>query len=104
MSMSCWKAIEFLDLSPSNTMLKEFDGHTFWPHGIHTTFPIVLCGKTISVEVKVVNAPLEYNLLLGHNQLYTMIVVVSLIFIVIYFPHLWKIVTIYQLAYFTAQP
>jgi hypothetical protein len=72
MSMSCWKVIGSPNLDPSNTMLKAFDGHMFWPHGILTTFPIELGGKTISVEVEVVNAPLEYNLLLGRTWFYEM--------------------------------
>jgi hypothetical protein len=65
MSMSCWKSIGSPKINPSHTMLKDFDGHMFKPHGIITTFPIELGGKTVSVEVEVVDAPLEYNLLLG---------------------------------------
>jgi hypothetical protein len=40
-------------------MLKEFDGHTFNPHGIISIFPVTLGGKTISIEVEVVDAPLD---------------------------------------------
>ena len=52
-------------LAASQTVLKAFDGHLFTPHGILAAFPIELGGKTITVEVEVVNAPLDYNLLLG---------------------------------------
>jgi hypothetical protein len=41
MSMSFWRAIGCLDIVQSNTMLKEFDGHTFSPHGIIFAF---FCG------------------------------------------------------------
>jgi hypothetical protein len=72
MSMSCWKSIGSPKLDTSNTILKSFDGHMFHPHGIITTFPIELGGKTVSVVVEVVDAPLEYNLLLGCTWFYEM--------------------------------
>ena len=50
---------------PSQSMLKAFDGHVFKPHGIVPSFPVTLGGKTVTVEVEVVDAPIDYNLLLG---------------------------------------
>ena len=67
MSYSCWQALGSPTLAASQTVLKAFDGHMFTPHGILTAFPIGLGGKTIIVEVEVVNAPLDYNLLLGRS-------------------------------------
>ena len=64
MSYSCWQALGSPTLAASQTVLKAFDGHLFTPHGILTAFPIELGGKTVTVEVEVVNAPLDYNLLL----------------------------------------
>ena len=46
-------------------MLKAFDGHVFKLHSIVPSFPITLGGKTVNVEVEVVDAPIDYNLLLG---------------------------------------
>jgi hypothetical protein len=66
-----------LKLNTSATILKEFDGHMFYPYGIITAFPIELGGKTVFIVVEVVDAPLEYNCLLGHTWFYEMIVVVS---------------------------
>ena len=65
MSYSCWQALGSPTLTASKTVLKAFDGHLFTPHGIFATFPIELGGKIVTVEVEVVNAPLDYNLLLG---------------------------------------
>jgi hypothetical protein len=59
-------------LTASQITLKAFDGHLFTPHGILAAFPIELGGKTIIVEVEVVNAPLDYNLLLGRSWFYPM--------------------------------
>ena len=48
---------------------------------------------------EVVDAPLDYNLLLGRNWFYSMIVVVFSVFHMLQFPHEGKIVTIDQLHY-----
>jgi hypothetical protein len=77
MSLICWKALGSLTLSKSSNMLTSFDGHSFHPHGILPAFPVQLGGKTVEVEVEVVDAPLDYNLLLGCNWTYAMVIVVS---------------------------
>jgi hypothetical protein len=64
-SLACWKAIVQPTLSPSPTLLTAFDGHSFQPHGIVMSFPVQLGGKTMCIEVEVVDGPLDYNLLLG---------------------------------------
>jgi hypothetical protein len=101
MSLSCWKSIGSPQLTTSSTILKYFDGHYFKPHGILTSLSIELGGKTVSVEVEVVDATLDYNFLLGHTWLYAMKVVASTFFHVVRFPHQGKIVTIDQLDYCT---
>ena len=53
-----------------------------------------LWGKTVSIDMEVVDAPLDYNLLLGHSWFYAMIVVTSLVFHTLQFPHQGKIGTI----------
>jgi hypothetical protein len=62
MSLACWKAIGQPILSLSPTLLTAFDGHSFRPHGIIPSFPVQLGGKTVCVEVEVVDVPLDYNL------------------------------------------
>jgi hypothetical protein len=80
MSLACWKAIGQPVLSPSPTLLTAFDGHSFRPHGIVPSFPVQLGGKTVCVEVEVVDAPLDYNLLLGRSWTYAMQAVVATVF------------------------
>lgn len=67
MSISCWRSLG----SPSPNILKEF-GHTFHPHGIISTFPIYLGGKIVSVVVEVVDATIDYRLILGRPWFYEM--------------------------------
>jgi hypothetical protein len=80
MLLSCWKAIGQPALSPSPTLLTSFDGLSFQPHGIIPSFPVQLGGKTVCVEVEVVDAPLDYNLLLGRSWTYAMQAVVATVF------------------------
>ena len=65
MSFTCWQALGSPKLAALQTILKAFDGHVFSPHGILTAFSIELWGKIVTIEVEVVNTPLDYNLLLG---------------------------------------
>ena len=94
MSLSCWKGLGFPKLSQSATMLIAFDGRSFRPHGIIPSLEVQLRGKTIAIKVEVVDAPLEYNLLLGRNWMYSMQAVSSSIFQVIFFPFNGNIFTI----------
>jgi hypothetical protein len=78
-------------------MLCAFDGRGIHPHGLLQSLPVQLGGKTVTVDVEVVNAPLNYNLLLGRSWFYAMTVVASSVFRCVQFPHQVKIVTVNQL-------
>lgn len=100
-SMSCWKALGSPKLDTFATLLKTFNEHMFQPHGILIALPIELGGKTVSIVVEVVDAPLEYNLLLRQTWFYEMTAIVSSIFRVLRFPHQGKIVMVDQLVFCT---
>jgi hypothetical protein len=104
MSLVCWKSIGSPTLSKSSNMLITFNGHSFHPHGILPTLLVQLGGKTVEVEVEVVDAPLDYNLLLGRNWTYAMVVVVSSIFRTLCFPHQGEIMTVDQLSFVYSSP
>ena len=57
MSLGCWKGLGSPTLKPFNKVLKAFDGHSFPPHGLITDYPIELGGKTVQVDVEVVDHP-----------------------------------------------
>jgi hypothetical protein len=65
MSLPCWKSIGSPKLAQYPTTLKEVDLRSFTPYGILRNLPIELGGKTMNVEVEVIDAPLDYNMLLG---------------------------------------
>jgi hypothetical protein len=57
--------------------------------------------KTVVVDVEVVDAPLDYNLILERSWFYTMTAIASSVFRCVQFPHQGKIVTIDQLDFYT---
>jgi hypothetical protein len=63
-----------------------------------------LGGKTVCVEVKVVDSSLDYNLLLGRSWTYAMQAVVAIVFWVLLFPHEGWIMTIDQLSFSRPDP
>ena len=80
MSLTCWKTIGSPKAVPYTTLLTAFDGHSHRPHGIVPAFPICVGGKTVNIEVEVVDASLDYNLLLGRNWIYEMDAIASSLF------------------------
>ena len=80
LSLTCWKDLGSPKLFTSPMTLKAFDGQGFQPHGLISTLVVKLGGKTVSIQVEVVDAPLDYNLLLGRNWFYAMTVVTSTVF------------------------
>ena len=64
-------------------MLTYFDGRSFRSHGILPCLEVQLGGNIVAIEVEVVDAPLDYNILLGQNWIYAMKVVVYSVFHVI---------------------
>ena len=67
LSLTCWKALGSPELVTSPTTMKAFDIRGFHPHGLISALAVELGGKTVSIQVEVVDAPLDYNLLLGRN-------------------------------------
>ena len=101
MSLSCRQALGSPTLVPSPIVLKAFDGHIFKPHGILTTLLVEISGKTVTIDVEVIDGPLDYNLLLGRTWFYGMKVVASTVFWLLSFPHQGKIIIVNQLDFCT---
>jgi hypothetical protein len=69
MSVACWKSNGSPPLTESHNTLKAFNGFGFKPYCVLPLLPIKLEGKSVSVEIEVFHAPLDYNLLLGVAEL-----------------------------------
>ena len=94
MSIACWKAIGSPPLSQSPNTLEPFDGRGSRLYSILKALPILLEGKTITMEIEVVDANLNYNLLLRSSWTNVMVCVVSTLFRLLRFHHQWKIVVV----------
>ena len=94
MSITCWKAIGSPALTELHNTLKAFNGTGFKPYGVLPSLSIMLEGKAVNVEVEVFDAPLDYNLLLGHSWIDSMYAFVSTLFHVLHFLHQGKVITI----------
>jgi hypothetical protein len=104
MSKSVWQKLGSPELLPSAITLRAYDGRSASPEGIFQNVPIELGGKTVLIDIEVIEAQLEYNILLGRTYMYAMKVVASSIFRTIMFPHNGKIVTIDQVTHYEPNP
>jgi hypothetical protein len=94
LSSSVWKVLGSPKLVSTSHELLSFDRHPSDCLGVIPQFPITLGGETVCVDVIMVQGPLDFNMLLGHDYVYAMNVVVSMLFWVMHFPHNGSIVTI----------
>ena len=104
MSLACWKGIGSPAYVPSATLLTAFDSHSHRPHGFVTALPIYVGGKIVNIEVEIVDASLDYNLMLGKNWIYEMDAIASSLFHIVCFPHEGRIVTVDQLDFSPVYP
>jgi hypothetical protein len=98
LSSIAWQAFGYPQLVPVTQNLLAFNRRTSHPLGVLPQFPVTLGGKTVFIDVMVVQDPLDFDLLLGRDYVYAMKAIVSTFFRVIYFPHDGRIVAIDQLS------
>ena len=82
--------------------LKAFDGRTYKPCGIINNLHVELGGKTMKVDVKVVDGTLDYNILLGRTWVYYKTAIVSTYFRMIAFPYKGTITIINKVSFFAS--
>jgi hypothetical protein len=99
LSSIAWQALGYPPLASVTQNLLAFNRRTSQPLGTLPQFPITLGGKTVFIDVMVVQDPLDFSLLLGRDYVYSMKAIVSTLFRVISFPHDGRVVTIDQLSF-----
>jgi hypothetical protein len=104
LSFLVWKVLGYPKLVSSLHEFLAFDRHPSKYLGVLPQLPISLGGKTVIVDVIVVEGPLDFNMLLGHDYVYAINTVVFTLFWVMHFPHNGSIVTMDQLAYDNHHP
>jgi hypothetical protein len=68
------------ELVPSTITLRAYDNRPSSPEGLFQNVPIELGGKIILINIEVIDAPLDYNILFRHSYMYAMKVVASSVF------------------------
>jgi hypothetical protein len=87
LSSIAWQALGCPPLASVTQNMLAFNRRTSQPLGTLPQFPITLGGKTVFIDVMVVQDPLDFSLLLGRDYVYAMKAIVSTLFHVISFPH-----------------
>jgi hypothetical protein len=104
MSKIVWQKLGSPELIPSTITFRAYDERPSSLEGLFQNVPMELGGKTILIDIKVIDAPLDYNILFGCSYMYSMKAVASSIFRTIMFPHNGKIVTINQVSHYELNP
>jgi hypothetical protein len=99
LSSIAWQALGCPSLAPVTQNLLAFNRRTSQPLGTLPQFPVTLGGKTVFIDVMVVQDSLDFSLLLGRDYVYAMKAIVSTLFRVISFPHDGRVVTVDQLSF-----
>ena len=72
LSSTTWKVIGSPSLLPEMRNMTGLDKGTSRPLGILPSLPITLRRKIVYLNMMVVQGPLDYNLLLGNDYIYSM--------------------------------
>jgi len=99
MSSTTWEDLGSPHLVLVTQNLLAFNRATSQPLGIFPKLPITFGGNTIYIDVMVIEDPLDFNLLLGHDHVYVMGALVSSLLCVTCFPHEGRIVIIDKLTF-----
>ena len=70
LSTHAWRGMGSPNLVSTTSQLLAFDRITCIALGILVQTPITLGGKTILVDFMVIEEPLDFNMLLGHDYVY----------------------------------
>jgi hypothetical protein len=100
MSKLLWKKLGSPELVPSSITLRAYDGRPSSPEGLFQNVHVELGGKTILIDIEVIDAPLDYNILFGRRYMYAMKAIASSVFHTMMFPHNGKNATIDQLTHY----
>jgi hypothetical protein len=104
MSKMMWQKLGSPELIPSAITLRAYDGRPSSPEGVFQNVPIELGGKTILIDIEVIDALLDDNILFVHSYMYVMNVVAPSMFHTMMFPQNGKTITINQLYHYDPNP
>jgi hypothetical protein len=104
MSKIVWQKLGSPELISSSITLRAYDEQHSSPEELFQNFPVELRGKTILIDIEVIDIMLDYNILFRCSYMYVMKFVASSVFHTMMFPHNGKIVTIDQVSHYEPNP
>jgi len=81
LSSSAWQDIGSPKLVLDTNQLLVFDRIPHEALGILPQWPIMVGGKVFLVDMNVMDGPLDFNMIIGHVYVYSMNIMVSMIFL-----------------------
>jgi hypothetical protein len=99
LSSIAWQDLGYPPLVSITQNLLALNRRTSQPLGTLPQLPVTLGGKTVFIDVMVLQDPLDFSLLLGRDYIYDMKAIVSTLFRVISFSHDGQVVTVDQLSF-----
>jgi hypothetical protein len=80
MSKTIWNKLGSPELVPSAITLRAYDGRPSSSEGLFQNVLVKIGGKIILIDIEVINAPIDYNILFGCFYMYAMKAVTSSVF------------------------
>ena len=72
LSSTAWQDLGSPQIVPSTDQILDFNQRPTAPLGTLPYFPITLGGRTVCIDVMVVQVPLDFNVLIRCDYVYTM--------------------------------
>ena len=91
-------------LKPSVITLRSYDSRPSTPIGLYQNVPVCLAGMMVHIDIEVLDAHLDYNILLGRSYIYAMSSIASSVFHIMMFPHEDCTITVDQLTHSEKRP
>ena len=86
MSNNLWQKLGALEHKPFVITLRAYDGRPSTPICLFQNVPVCIAGKMVHIDIEVLDAHLDYNILLGWSDMYAMSDIASSIFRIMMFP------------------
>ena len=87
MSKKIWQKLGSPKLKPSVITLRAYDGCPSNFVSLYQNVLVFLAIKMVHIDIEVLDAHLDYNILLGQSYMYAMPAIASFVFHIMMFPH-----------------
>jgi len=104
MSKRIWQKLNSLEIIPFVITLWAYDGFPSQIECLFQKVPIDIACKAVLVDIKFIDTPLDYNVLLGRSYMYTNKAMASSMFCTMIFLHNGKVIMIDQLTHYEPHP